>query len=50
MLFKGHVSFRGKSVIKDESVMRNGKIIVWAFAAGVSTGIFLDGKAAEEKL
>lgn len=35
---KGHVSFRGKNGVKGEVVMRNGKILGWAGAAG-----FLDG-------
>ncbi|EFN6235126.1 conjugal transfer protein TraB [Escherichia coli] len=39
MPFKGHVSFRGKNGIKGEPVMRNGKIIGWAFAAGAVDGI-----------
>lgn len=34
----GHVSFMGKNGIKGEVVMRNGKILGWAFGAG-----FLDG-------
>ncbi|MGT3339593.1 F-type conjugal transfer pilus assembly protein TraB [Yersinia enterocolitica] len=37
--FKGHVSFAGKNGIKGEPVMRNGKIIGWAFAAGAVDGI-----------
>ncbi|EKS4680047.1 TPA: F-type conjugal transfer pilus assembly protein TraB [Citrobacter freundii] len=39
MTFKGHVSFKGKNGIKGEPVMRNGKIIGWAFASGVVDGI-----------
>lgn len=39
MPFKGHVSFQGKNGIKGEPVMRNGKIIGWAFAAGAVDGI-----------
>ncbi|HHH1368301.1 TPA: TrbI/VirB10 family protein [Yersinia enterocolitica] len=39
MPFKGHVSFAGKNGIKGEPVMRNGKIIGWAFAAGAVDGI-----------
>lgn len=39
MPFKGHVSFKGKNGIKGEPVMRNGKIIGWAFAAGAVDGI-----------
>lgn len=39
MTFKGHVSFMGKNGIKGEPVMRNGKIIGWAFASGVVDGI-----------
>lgn len=39
MPFKGHVSFMGKNGIKGEPVMRNGKIIGWAFASGVVDGI-----------
>ncbi len=35
---KGHVSFMGKNGVKGEVVMRNGKILGWAGAAG-----FLDG-------
>lgn len=39
MSVKGHISFRGKNGIKGEPVMRNGKIIGWAFAAGAVDGI-----------
>jgi conjugal transfer pilus assembly protein TraB len=35
----GHVSFRGKNGIKGEVVMRNGKILGWAFGAGFVDGI-----------
>ena len=38
MPIKGHVSFRGKNGIKGEVVMRNGKILGWAWGAG-----FVDG-------
>ncbi|ENH13104.1 bacterial conjugation TrbI-like family protein, partial [Escherichia coli P0302308.12] len=34
MPIKGHVSFRGKNGIKGEVVMRNGKILGWAWGAG----------------
>lgn len=37
--FDGHVSFKGKNGIKGEPVMRNGKIIGWAFASGMVDGI-----------
>ena len=36
---KGHVSFRGKNGIKGEVVMRNGKILGWAWGAGFVDGI-----------
>lgn len=39
MPFKGHVSFKGKNGIRGEPVMRNGKIVGWAFAAGAVDGI-----------
>ncbi len=35
----GHVSFMGKNGIKGEVVMRNGKILGWAFGAGFVDGI-----------
>ncbi|MDU6412065.1 MAG: F-type conjugal transfer pilus assembly protein TraB [Yersiniaceae bacterium] len=35
----GHVSFMGKNGIKGQVVMRNGKILGWAFGAGVLDGI-----------
>ena len=35
----GHVSFRGKNGIKGEVVMRNGKILGWAWGAGFVDGI-----------
>lgn len=44
MPFKGHVAFMGKNGIKGVPVMRNGKIIAWAGAAGALSGI---GKGAE---
>ncbi len=36
---KGDVSFRGKNGIKGEVVMRNGKILGWAWGAGFVDGI-----------
>ncbi len=39
MSVKGHVSFRGKNGIKGEVVMRNGKILGWAWGAGFVDGI-----------
>ena len=36
---QGHVSFRGKNGIKGEVVMRNGKILGWAWGAGFIDGI-----------
>lgn len=39
MPIKGHVSFRGKNGIKGEVVMRNGKILGWAWGAGFVDGI-----------
>ena len=39
MPIKGHVSFRGKDGIKGEVVMRNGKILGWAWGAGFVDGI-----------
>ncbi|EEV8182899.1 F-type conjugal transfer pilus assembly protein TraB, partial [Escherichia coli] len=39
MPVKGHVSFRGKNGIKGEVVMRNGKILGWAWGAGFVDGI-----------
>lgn len=36
---KGHVSFRGKNGIKGEVVMRNGRILGWAWGAGFVDGI-----------
>jgi len=44
MPFKGHVAFMGKNGIKGVPVMRNGKIIAWAGAAGALSGI---GKSTE---
>lgn len=44
MKIKGHVAFAGKNGIKGNPVMRNGKIIAWAGAAGILDGI---GKGAE---
>ncbi len=44
MPIKGHVSFRGKNGIKGEVVMRNGKILGWAWGAG-----FVDGDGAESQ-
>lgn len=41
----GHVSFMGKNGIKGEVVMRNGKILGWAFGAGFVDGI---GKGIEK--
>lgn len=35
----GHVSFRGKNGIRGEVVMRNGKILGWAWGAGFVDGI-----------
>ena len=42
---KGHVSFMGKNGIKGEVVMRNGKILGFAFGAGFLDGI---GKGIEQ--
>lgn len=39
MTVDGHVSFKGKNGIKGEPVMRNGKIIGWAGAAGIVDGL-----------
>lgn len=39
VVVKGHVSFRGKNGIKGEVVMRNGKILGWAWGAGFVDGI-----------
>ncbi len=39
MEFKGHVSFQGKGGIKGTPVMRNGKIVGYAGAAGFLSGI-----------
>lgn len=36
---RGHVSFMGKNGIKGEVVMRNGKILGWAWGAGFVDGI-----------
>lgn len=36
---KAHVSFMGKNGVKGEVVMRNGKILGWAGAAGFLVGI-----------
>ena len=44
MKIKGHVSYAGKNGIKGNPVMRNGKIIAWAGAAGILDGF---GKGAE---
>jgi conjugal transfer pilus assembly protein TraB len=44
MKIKGHVSYAGKNGIRGNPVMRNGKIIAWAGAAGVLDGF---GKGAE---
>lgn len=44
MKIKGHISYAGKNGIKGNPVMRNGKIIAWAGAAGVLDGF---GKGAE---
>ncbi|WP_205411436.1 TrbI/VirB10 family protein [Candidatus Fukatsuia symbiotica] len=41
----GHVSFMGKNGIKGNVVMRNGKILGWAFGAGFVDGI---GKGIEK--
>lgn len=41
----GHVSFMGKNGIKGKVVMRNGKILGWAFGAGFVDGI---GKGIEK--
>ncbi|MBS0057627.1 F-type conjugal transfer pilus assembly protein TraB [Yersinia sp. Marseille-Q3913] len=41
----GHVSFMGKNGIKGQVVMRNGKILGWAFGAGFVDGI---GKGIEQ--
>lgn len=41
----GHISFMGKNGIKGEVVMRNGKILGWAFGAGFIDGI---GKGISE--
>ncbi|GFN45365.1 F-type conjugal transfer pilus assembly protein TraB [Candidatus Regiella insecticola] len=41
----GHVSFMGKNGIKGKVVMRNGKILGWAFSAGFVDGI---GKGIEK--
>jgi conjugal transfer pilus assembly protein TraB len=39
MAFKGHVSYQGKGGIRGKPVMRNGKIIGYAGAAGFLSGI-----------
>lgn len=39
MPFKGHVSYQGKEGIRGKPVMRNGKIIAYAGAAGVLSGL-----------
>lgn len=39
MAFKGHVSYQGKEGIRGKPVMRNGKIIGYAGAAGVLSGL-----------
>ncbi|EPU3399248.1 F-type conjugal transfer pilus assembly protein TraB [Cronobacter sakazakii] len=39
MPFKGHVSYQGKGGIKGKPVMRNGKIVGYAGAAGFLSGI-----------
>ncbi len=38
MPFKGHVSYQGKEGIRGKPVMRNGKIVAYAGAAGVLSG------------
>lgn len=35
----GHISFRGKNGVKGEVVMRNGKILGWAWGAGFMDGL-----------
>ncbi|WP_265494767.1 TrbI/VirB10 family protein [Providencia heimbachae] len=39
MPFKGHVSFMGKNGIKGEPVIRNGKLVGYAFGGGLIEGI-----------
>ncbi|MBN3262962.1 F-type conjugal transfer pilus assembly protein TraB [Pectobacterium brasiliense] len=46
MAFQGHVSFQGKGGIKGKPVMRNGKIIGYAGAAGFLSGIGSGVKSA----
>ncbi|EDW5004096.1 conjugal transfer protein TraB [Salmonella enterica subsp. enterica serovar Isangi] len=45
---KGHVSFRGKNGIKGEVVMRNGRILGWAWGAGFVDGIGQGGERASQ--
>lgn len=44
----GHVSFMGKNGIKGEVVMRNGKILGWAWGAGFIDGIGQGVQAASQ--
>ncbi|MFK3662763.1 F-type conjugal transfer pilus assembly protein TraB [Scandinavium sp. NPDC088450] len=50
MPFKGHVSYQGKGGIRGKPVMRNGKIIGYAgaagFISGIGSGILSAGKPA----
>lgn len=39
MAFKGHVSYQGKEGIRGKPVMRNGKIVAYAGASGVLSGL-----------
>jgi conjugal transfer pilus assembly protein TraB len=39
MAFKGHVSYQGKEGIRGKPVMRNGKIVAYAGAAGALSGL-----------
>jgi len=50
MPFKGHVAFMGKNGIKGVPVMRNGKIIAWAGAAGALSGIAKGTEAASSPI
>ncbi|GHM57687.1 hypothetical protein ECZU51_63570 [Escherichia coli] len=50
MPIKGHVSFRGKNGIKGEVVMRNGKILGWAWGAGFVDGIGQEWSAPPSRL
>lgn len=45
---QGHVSFMGKNGIKGEVVMRNGKILGWAWGAGFVDGIGQGVQSASE--